>query len=264
MCARFEKKRMRKVSHNFSAKPRSRRTTLFNVIKIADVFSKRGCRSPKAAGFRCSLWDLVSPGGRICPCSASSGARRRAWGISNPTGASPAPWGHLQPRDPSTGGNFLAAEAERACNAAASNHCCHQKSPNRPLHPTPGISPIQRRHRETKGIFQERSLTFPSESGAALCCFSRLSLHYLQSSRSSPGAGNIIRLRRGAEPERRSATSRGAPHAGQHSPDRCRRLAASPRPPARPFVQPSATTRRGAGMNPSLVSADDFTSLACS
>lgn len=90
-CARFEKKkRMRKVSHNFSAKPRSRRTTLVNVIKIADVFSKRGCRSPKAAGFRCSLWDLVSPGGRICPCSASSVARCRAWGISGPTGTSPA------------------------------------------------------------------------------------------------------------------------------------------------------------------------------
>lgn len=266
---------MRKVSHNFSAKPRNRRTTLFNVIKIADVFSKRGCRSPE--GLSEGSWVPVFlvgfgvPRGQDLPllcqlwCPAQGSGHRWCHGdISGPVGTSPAPRGHLQPRDPGTGGNFPDAEAERARNAADSNHRCHRKSPNRPPHPTPSISPIQRRHRETKGIFQERSLTFPSETGAALCCLSSLPLHYLQSSRSSRGAGNIIRLRRGAKLERRSATSRGAPHAGQPSSDRCRRLAASPRPPARPFVQPGGTTRRGAGMNPSLVSADDFTSLACS
>lgn len=129
-----------------------------------------------------------------------------------------------------------------------------------PFTPPPASPQSSGDTEKPKGFSKSVPSPFPRSRELPFAVFSRLSLHYLQSSRSSPGAGNIIRLRRGAEPERRSATSRGA----QHSPDRCRRLAASPRPPARPFVQPSAPTRRGAGMNPSLVSADDFTSLACS
>lgn len=145
------------------------------------------------------------------------------------------------PRAPGTGGSSVGAVRMNA-ERGPFQPPLPPKKPKRSPHPTPSISPIQPQHGKTKWIFQQRSLTFPRESEAALCCLPGLSLRYLQSSRGSGGAGNAIRLLR---------------YPGEP-------LAVSPRPPARAFLQPGGPARRGAGMNPSLVSADDFTSLACS
>lgn len=172
------------------------------------------------------------------PCSVWCPQGRSCPRCMHRAGAFPVP---RTPRVPGTGGSSVGAvRVSTECGPFRSP--LPPKKPKQSPHPTPSVSPIQPQHGETKWIFHQHSLTFPRESEAALCCLPSLSLRYLQSSRGSSGAGNAIRLRR---------------YPGEP-------LAVSPRPPARTFLQPGGPARRGAGMNPSLVSADDFTSLACS
>lgn len=76
-------------------------------------------------------------------------------------------------------------------------------SQHRLLPPFPHPQPKRRRQRTERNprdfpgegrIFQGNALTFPAEPGAAFASFPSLCPHYLQSSRSSRRAGNIIKL----------------------------------------------------------------------
>lgn len=144
--------------HSFFAKSHKRRRMFVNALKTAHGFFQAGLRQ---------LLLL-----RAAPYLDTAGL----------AGTSPSP----RPRFP----NFPAAQP--AAFASRST----------PLSPPPAVpQPERRRQRETRGIFQEKRgfskrmpSPFPQSRELPFAAFPSLSLRYLQSSRSSRRAGNIIKL----------------------------------------------------------------------